>query len=103
MGGGGIGHDLFGAIASNNVDLAQLAFRVSALEQMMSMQQQNNDVMLRLINALSSQPQQQQSTAQPPAACSESTAVFVMTAEAEVVPSAPLSDLAHNGVRRAAF
>ena len=105
--GGGIGQDLFGVIASNNADVSQLAFRVSALEQLMSMQQQNNEVMLRLINALSSQPAT--TTATTAAACSETAtaAVFVMTESTESTEStevpAALSDLAQNGVRRAAF
>ena len=95
--GGGLLQDL---LAHGSTDLTQLALRVSALEQQAALQQQNNEIMLRLINALSSPVQSAPSSGV--LAC----AVVTPSEEPDMKvddASNAIDDLAHNGIRRAAF
>lgn len=101
-----------------NGEVAQLAFRVSALEQMVALQQQNNEIMLRLINALTasapaSVPAPTCNSASVPSVvpsvrtdAADDISVTVVAADVEEVVEeaiAELKELTNNGVRRAAF
>jgi hypothetical protein len=101
-------------LAHGSTDLTQLALRVSALEQQAALQQQNNEIMLRLINALS--PQAPSAPVAPSSDASGVMACAVITPSEEKVDiemvkvvaaaegsSSGIEDLAHNGIRRAAF
>ena len=104
FGGGGIFQDLI-ANAQHPLhgDVAHLAIRVSALEQMVALQQQNNDIMIRLINALTAGASGASGMANQHRPMNESISVVtVLSGNAEEAID-ELRDLKNNGVRRAAF